>query len=139
LKHSEITREIIGVFFSVYNELGGGFLESVYVESLAIALSQAGLPVKREKPLTVRFRGEVVGKFRADLIVGDTVLVEVKACSKLNSVHEAQTLNYLRATTLEVGLLLNFGLRPQFRRLLYDNPRKQCQSGNGLRAGSCSN
>jgi GxxExxY protein len=139
LKHSEITREIIGVFFAVYNELGGGFLESVYVESLAIALSQVGLPVEREKPLTVRFRGEVVGKFRADLIVGEAVLVEVKACSKLNSVHEAQTLNYLRATSLEVGLLVNFGLRPQFRRLLYDNPRKLCQGGNGLSAGSWSN
>jgi GxxExxY protein len=124
LKHSEITQEVIGVFFAVYNELGAGFLESVYVESLAIALSQAGLSVEREKPLAVRFRGEVVGRFRADLIVGEVVLVEAKACSKLNSLHEAQTLNYLRATSLEVGLLVNFGSRPQFRRLLFDNPRK---------------
>ncbi len=124
------------MFFAVYNELGGGFLESVYVESLAIALSQVGLPVEREKPLTVRLRGKVVGKFRADLIVGKVVLVEVKACSKLNSVHEAQTLNYLRATSLEVGLLINFGFRPQFRRLLYDNPRKVCQGGYALRTGS---
>ncbi|HEV8177327.1 MAG TPA: GxxExxY protein [Gemmatimonadales bacterium] len=126
LKHSQITEQIIRVFFTVYNELGPGFLESVYVQSLAIAFSQAGLPIEREKPLTVRFRGELVGKFRADLIVGEVVLVEVKACSKLNSVHEAQTLNYLRATSLEVALLLNFGSRPQFRRLLFDNPRKIC-------------
>jgi GxxExxY protein len=124
LKHSEVTQRIIGVFFEVYNELGPGFLESVYVQALAIALMQAGLAVEREKPLLVRFRGEVVGKFRADLVVGDVVLVEAKACPKLNPLHEAQTLNYLRATSLEVGLLVNFGSRAQFRRLLFDNLRK---------------
>jgi GxxExxY protein len=124
LKHSEITERIIGVFFNVYNELGSGFLESVYVESLRIALVQAGLPVEKEKPVTVYFRGEIAGNFRADLIVSGLVLIEAKACPKLNSLHEAQILNYLRATSLEVGLLMNFGLRPQFRRLLFDNPRK---------------
>ena len=82
LKHSEVTQGIIGAFFEVYNELGAGFLESVYVESLAIALSQAGLSVQREKPLTVLFRGEVVGKFRADLIVGNVVLIESQGLSK---------------------------------------------------------
>jgi len=137
LKHSEVTQEIIGVFFAVYNELRPGFLESVYVESLAIASSQAGLSVEREKPLTVRLRGEVVGKFRADLIVGEVVLVEAKACPKLNSLHEAQTLNYLRATSLEVGLLGNFGSRPQFRRLIFDNPRK-IGHPNTVPAGSSS-
>jgi GxxExxY protein len=126
------------VFFEVYNELGPGFLESVYVESLAIALSQAGLSVEREKTLTVRFRGKVVGKFRADLIVGEVVLIEAKACPKLNSLHEAQTLNYLRATSLEVGLLLNFGSRPQFRRLLFDNPRKISRTNTVPAAGSLS-
>jgi GxxExxY protein len=124
LKHSEVTQRIIGVFFDVYNELGSGFLESVYVESLAIALLQAGLSVEREKPITVRFRGEVVGKFRADLIVAEVVLVEAKACRKLQPIHEAQTLNYLRGTSLEVALLVNFGSRAQFRRLLFDNPLK---------------
>ena len=124
MKHSEITHEVIGVFFAVYNELGPGFLELVYVQSLAIALSQVGLSVERERPLTVRFRGKVVGEFRADLIVEEVVLVEAKACRTLNSLHEAQTLNYLRATSLEVGLVVNFGSRPQFRRLVYDNPRK---------------
>lgn len=78
------------MFFEVYNELGAGFLESVYVESLAIALSQAGFVVQREKPLTVRFRGEVVGRFRADLIVDEVVLLEAKACAKLNPLHEAK-------------------------------------------------
>ena len=136
MKHSQVTQEVIGVFFAVYNELGPGFLESVYVESLAIALSQVGLSVERERPLTVRFRGEVVGEFRADLIVGEVVLVEAKACRTLNSLHEAQTLNYLRATSLEVGLLVNFGSRPQFRRLIYDNPRKNRQPNNMPGAGS---
>jgi GxxExxY protein len=137
LKHAEVTQKIIGVFFAVYNELGPGFLESVYVESLAIALAQAGLSVEREQPLTVRFRGHVVGKFRADLIIGEVILVEAKACPKLNAIHEAQTLNYLRATSLEVGLLVNFGPRPQFRRLLFDNPRKICHP-NTVQAGSLS-
>ena len=137
-KHSEVTQEIIGVFFAVYNELGPGFLESVYVESLAIALFQAGLTVEREKPITVRFRGRVVGKFRADLIVGEVVLVEAKACRKLNAIHEAQILNYLRATSLEVGLLVNFGSRPQFRRLLFDNPRKLSHPNTVPEAGSLS-
>ena len=116
------------MFFEVYNELGAGFLESVYVESLAIALSQAGFAVQRERPLTVRFRGEVVGRFRADLIVGEVVLIEAKACPKLNPLHEAQTLNYLRATSLEVALLLNFGSRPQFRRLLFEQSSQDLPS-----------
>jgi len=136
LKHSDITQRIIGVFFEVYNELGPGFLESVYVQSLAIALLQAGLAFDRERPLTVRFRGEVVGQFRADLIVGGVVLVEAKACSKLHPLHEAQTLNYLRATSLEVGLLVNFGPRPQFRRLVFDNPRKVYDTNLGSRTGA---
>jgi GxxExxY protein len=125
LKHSRLTSRIIGVFFEVYNELGPGFLESVYVEALALALCQAGLSVEREILLQVSFRGRIVGRFRADLVVGGTVLVEAKACSKLNLLHEAQVLNYLRATVLEVGLLLNFGPRPQLKRLLFDNPRKR--------------
>jgi GxxExxY protein len=126
LKHFDITQRIIGVFFQVYNELGYGFLESVYVEALAGALRQSGLRIDREVPLAVRFRGRVVGRFRADFVIGGRVLVEVKACSLLKSIHHAQVLNYLRATVLEVGLLVNFGPRPQFRRLLFDNYHKYC-------------
>jgi GxxExxY protein len=133
LKHSGLTSRIIGVFFDVYNELGAGFLESVYVEAIALALCQAGLRVERETLLEVSFRGRIIGRFRADLIVGGTVLVEAKACSKLHSLHEAQVLNYLRATVLEVGLLLNFGPRPQFKRLLFDNPCKpRCRAKQAL-------
>jgi GxxExxY protein len=124
LKHSALTERIIGVFYDVYNELESGFLESIHVEALALALKQARLSVEREMPLAVCFRGRIVGRFRADLVIGGAVLVEVKACPKLHSRHEAQILNYLRASVLEVGILLNFGPRPQFKRLLYDNPRK---------------
>lgn len=96
-----MTERIIGVFFDVYNELGPGFLESVYVEALALALSEAGLSLMREMPLEVRFRGRTIGRFRADLVVGGAVLVEAKACPKLQPLHEAQILNYLRATVLK--------------------------------------
>ena len=120
MKHASITHQVIGVFFDVYNELGNGFLESVYVEALSIALLQAGLSIGREVPLVVVFRGESVGNFKADLLVNGLVIVEVKACSRLQPVHEAQILNYLRATNVEVGLLLNFGPRPQFRRFVLD-------------------
>jgi GxxExxY protein len=124
LKHQELTGQIIRVFLDVYNDLGAGFLESVYVEALALALKQAGLSVAREMPLAVRFRGNVIGHFRADLVVGGRVLVETKACPSLHQVHSAQVLNYLRATVLEVGLLLNFGPRPSIKRLVFDNSRK---------------
>jgi GxxExxY protein len=123
--HERTTQRIIGVFFQVYNELGKGFLESVYVEAMAVALRQTGLRLEREVPLSVRFRNRVIGRFRADLVVEGTVLVEVKACSRLQSIHEAQVLNYLRATVLEVGLLLNFGPRAQLRRLLLDKHHKE--------------
>ena len=123
--HSEITEKIIGVFFEVYNELGGGFLESVYQQALRIALSQAGLEAIAEVPVPVRFRGEVVGNFRADLVVNDCVLLELKGVSAFDREHEGQILHYLRATSLEVGLLLNFGPRPQFRRFILENEKKK--------------
>lgn len=125
LKHGALTERILGVFFEVYNELGPGFLESVYVEALALALVDGGFSVSREMPLDVYFRSRIIGRFRADLVVSGAVLVEAKACTKLQSIHEAQVLNYLRASVLEVGLLLNFGSRPHFRRLLYDNDSKR--------------
>jgi GxxExxY protein len=124
LKHSELTDKIIGVFYDVYNELGHGFLESTYTESLMIAFEEAGLSAVREVPVPVWFRRRRVGQYYADLIVGGLVLVELKAARALESAHEAQLLHYLRATEIEVGLLLNFGVRPQFRRLLFDNERK---------------
>lgn len=125
LKHSAVTDRIIGVFYDVYNELGSGFLESTYAEAMVIALNQSGLRAIREVPVPVWFRGKKIGQYFADMVVDNTVLLELKTARSLESAHEAQLLHYLRATEIEVGLLLNFGLRPQFRRLLFDNDRKK--------------
>jgi GxxExxY protein len=125
LKHADLTEKIIGVFYDVYNELGYGFLEFVYEESLVIALHQAGLAANRQIVLPVWFRGQKVGEFRADLLVENSVLLELKSARSLEPAHEAQLLHYLESAEVEVGMLLNFGARPQFRRLLFDNERKK--------------
>jgi GxxExxY protein len=130
-KHSELTETIIGVFYDVYNELGFGFLESVYRKALRMALMEKGLRVESELPITVFFRGEKVGDFRADLIVNGVVLLELKTVEKIIRAHEAQLLNYLRSTTLELGLILNFGPQPQIRKLVLDNSRKNIISAEG--------
>jgi GxxExxY protein len=137
LKHSDLTEKIIGVFYAVYNELGHGFLESVYEESFVIAAGEAGLGVARQVPVPVWFRGRQVGDSRVDVLVEDRVLLEIKCVRVLEPVHEAQLLHYLRSTEVEVGLLLNFGPKAQFRRLLFDNERKRirgnpCQSVAGV-------
>jgi GxxExxY protein len=124
MKHQETTEKIIKVFYAVYNELGHGFLESVYEQAMAIALREEGLPVKQQAPATVYFRGQLVGEFRADLLVNDAVIVELKASRAIEPVHEAQLMNYLRATNIEVGLLMNFGPKPEFKRFIFDNERK---------------
>jgi GxxExxY protein len=123
-KHEGVTGQIIKVFFDVYNDLGFGFVESVYQEAMTLSLGSEGLQVERESKLEVHFRGSVIGVFRADMIVNGCVLVELKAVKSLNAAHEAQTLNYLRAGVLEVGLLLNFGPEPQIKRLAFSNGRK---------------
>jgi GxxExxY protein len=123
--HADITETVIGVFFEVYNELGGGFLEGVYHEALRIALTQAGMRVEMEVAVPVYFRGEVVGNFRADAVVNDSVLLELKAISGFDAAHDGQVLHYLRATRFEVGLLLNFGPRPQFRRFILEEDKKK--------------
>src|SRR3954447_25587098 len=125
LLHEKVTESIIGVFYDVYNELGYGFLESGYQRSLVIALQEAGLKVEQQKSIPVRFRDQVVGEYFADLVVNDVVILELKACRSLDRSHEAQLLHYLKATDAEVGLLLNFGERPQFKRLFFDNERKK--------------
>jgi len=124
LVHGELTREIIGAFFDVYNELGFGFLEAVYQRALPMALAERGIESRREVPLTVHFRGQPIGDYRADLVVDGRVIVETKAAEKIIPVHELQLLTYLRATKLTVGLLLNFGPRPTFRRLILSSPQE---------------
>lgn len=124
-KHDALTERIIGVFYDVYNELGCGFLESVYREAMRLALVQEGLRVQAEVPVPVSFRGSVVGIFRADLIVNDVVLIELKACDQMMRQHESQTMHYLRATAIEVGLLMNFGPVPRLKRFVMDNELKK--------------
>lgn len=124
LLHRDVTQQVIEAFYETYNELGPGFLESVYAVSLAAVVGGRGLEVRREAPIDVHFRGEIVGRFYADLVVGDRVVVELKVAEALRREHEAQLLNYLKATQVEVGLLLNFGLKPQFKRLVMSNDRK---------------
>lgn len=125
LQYRDLTDKIIGLFYDVYNELGHGFLESVYEHSMALALAQAGMIVESQVPVCVWFRGYRVGDFRADLLVENKILLELKAARSIDEAHEKQLLNYLRATDIEVGLLLNFGVKPQFRRLVYENERKK--------------
>lgn len=111
-KHTELTQIIIGVFYDVYNELGFGLLESVYRKSFALALKAKGLTVKEEAPITVYFRSQNVGDFKADLVANELILIELKTADTLVTAHEAQVLNYLRATSLEVGLLLTLDQNP---------------------------
>ena len=124
-KHHELTRKIIAVFYQVYNELGHGFLEAVYHKSLVIALREEGLSVQSQIDIPVWFRGHQVGGYVGDILVEKCVLLELKAARALDPSHKAQLLNYLRATEVEVGLLLNFGVKPELKRLIYDNPRKR--------------
>lgn len=123
-KHAELTEQIIGVFHEVYNELGIGFLEKVYQEAMVLVLRSKGIDVQSEVPVPVWFRGAKIGAYEADFVVAGVVLVELKAGKALDSSHEAQLLNYLRSPELEVGLLLNFGPRPQVRRFAFENERK---------------
>ena len=127
-KYSELTEMIIGVFYEVYNELGFGFLESVYRKAMKLALEGKGFRVEEEAPTSVFFRGTNVGDFKADLIVNGIILLELKTASAIVAAHESQVLNYLRSTSLEVGLILNFGPRPEVRRFLLDNSRKHAKS-----------
>ena len=123
-KYSELTEEIIGIYYDVYNELGFGFLESVYEEAMTVALKSKGIEMQRQVAIPVWFRGQKVGVYQADLVIKGCVVIELKACRTLESAHEAQLLHYLRSTEIEVGLLLNFAPRPQVRRLAFDNQRK---------------
>lgn len=125
LKHRDISDKILHAFYKiVYPQLGYGFLEKVYENAMVIALTSLGLNVQQQAKISVHFQKQIVGEYYADLLVEDVVIVELKAVSRLLLEHEAQLLNYLRATPYEVGLLLNFGPKPDFRRKAYDNSRK---------------
>lgn len=125
LKYKEITDVILKSFYEVYNELGDGFLESVYENALYIVLKGHGLTVERQKNISVIFRGNVIGDFKADLIIYGNIIIELKAVRALDPAHEAQLINYLKATNIEVRLLLNFGRKPEFKRFIFNDKRKE--------------
>jgi GxxExxY protein len=122
---SDITHTVIGAFFDTYNNLGPGCPEFVARRALAIMIGETGLAVREEIELPVWFRGQRIAKFRADLLVADTLLVEVKVSPEIDAFHTAQVLHYLKASDLEVGLLLNFGREPQFKRVVYQRSRNR--------------
>jgi GxxExxY protein len=123
--HGEITDLILKAFYKVYNTLGYGFLEKVYENAMRIELTKMGVPIKQQKKIKVYYEFEQVGDYFADLIVKELVIVELKAAENLCDAHEAQLLNYIRATDIEVGLLLNFGKKPEFRRKYFTNDKKK--------------
>ncbi len=125
LLHKEITDKILKAFYKVYNALGGGFLEKVYENALAIDLRTVGFKVDQQKPIKVFYEGAIVGDFCADLVIDEKVILELKAADSLNPAHDAQLGNYLKATDIEVGMLLNFGEKPEFKRRIYTNDRKK--------------
>jgi GxxExxY protein len=124
VKYAALTGEIIGAFYTVYNALGYGFLEKVYENALAFELRKSGLSVEQQKPITVYYAGQPVGEYFADIVVNEVIILELKAVRQLTDQHEAQLLNYLKATTMEVGLLFNFGPQPELKRKAFANACK---------------
>ena len=124
LLHKELTEGIIKTFYEVYNELGYGFLEKVYQNSMYLELKTRGYFVEAQKQIKVFYKGAEVGEYYADLVVNDTIILELKAAEVIVEEFEFQLINYLRATNIEVGLLLNFGKKPEFRRKIFENRRK---------------
>ena len=124
LKHKDLTDEIIRIFFDVYNELGFGFLENIYQNSLFLELKSQGFKVEAQKQIKVFYKNISVGEYYTDMVVEDVVILELKAKEFIVKEFEFQLINYLKATDIEVGLLLNFGSKPEFRRKVFDNNRK---------------
>jgi GxxExxY protein len=125
LLHKELTDEILNAFYDVYNELGYGFLERVYQNSLFLELKARGLEVEAQKQIKVFYKGYEVGEYYADLVVEDLVILELKAAEYVVKEFEYQLINYLKGTNMEVGLLLNYGRKPEFIRKVYENNRKK--------------
>jgi len=141
LKHRELTERLMGIYFTLYNELGDGFLESVYEQAFPVVLAENNILFERQIAIPVWFHRIQIGEFRADLLVEKKVLIELKTGRDIDSAWEKQLLNYLRATDIDVGLLFNFGPTPQFRRYACENdrknPRNPPESADKKLPGSC--
>jgi len=124
MKHGALTDAVINCFYAVYGTLGHGFLEKVYENALMHELNKRGIQAEAQRPISVHYDGRVVGEYFADLIVEDCLILEIKSVRCLLPEHEAQLLNYLKATDIEVGLLLNFGPKPEVKRKVFDNDKK---------------
>ncbi len=123
-KHKELTEQIIKIYYKVYNTLGYGFLEKLYESAMIIEFKMEGIPAVSQFPIKVHYNNELIGQYYADILVDKKVIVEIKAARTLTSNHEAQLLNYLKATKIEVGLLLNYGPKPEIKRKVLDNHKK---------------
>ena len=123
-KYKELTEKIIKIFYRVYNKLGYGFLEKIYENAMMIEFKKEGIPSISQFSINVLYENEIIGEYFADILVDNKVIVEIKAAKSLAVENEAQLLNYLKATDMEVGLLLNFGNRPEVKRKIFDNFRK---------------
>ncbi|HLA86633.1 MAG TPA: GxxExxY protein [Anaerolineales bacterium] len=123
-KHPELSDKIIKIFYEVHNELGYGFSEKIYLKAFKIALQAIGLKVDDRVPINVYFRGQLISELYADLIVSDLIMLELKSVSQIIDEHEAQLLNYLKSTKIEVGYVMNFGKSATFKRKVFDNDRK---------------
>jgi GxxExxY protein len=123
--YQEKTSVILKCFYKVYNSLGFGFLEKVYENAMMIELSNQGFYCQRQKPIKVHYFGQTVGEYFADIVIDDLIIIELKAAENLIEEHEHQIVNYLKATNIELGLLLNFGKLPQFKRVVFANDRKK--------------
>lgn len=123
--HKKLSDSILKVYYEVYNQLGYGFLEKVYQNAMFLELKSQGYKVEPQKQIKVYFKNQVVGEYYADLLIDDAIILELKACECLMDAHKAQLINYLKATEIEIGLLLNFGETPEFKRFIYTNDRKK--------------
>jgi len=127
--HEEITSTIIAAYYDVYNTLGYGFLEKVYENALILELQKRGLTAEQQLPIKVYYEGQVVGEYFADQLVNKLIILELKAAEQIIKAHEAQLTNYLKSTDLEVGLILNFGPKAEFKRKIFSNNRKPSLKG----------
>lgn len=125
LLHQNLSDTILKIYFEVYNELGYGFLEKVYQNAMYFELKSQGYKVEAQKQIKVYYKSQLVGDYFADLLIDNSIILELKACECLMDEHKAQLLNYLKATDVEIGLLLNFGATPEFKRSIYTNDRKK--------------
>ena len=132
LIQKELTNKILKSYYKVYNTLGFGFLEKVYENALMIELEKNGIEAIKQKPIKVFYDNQLIGEYFADIMVEESIILELKAVEYLIEEHENQLINYLKSTNIEIGLLLNFGKKPEIRRKFFSNERKKINLSNSI-------